>query len=79
MCTRVDALDQAQSSVIKVPGTDRIMYITEVAFIEEAIRDIDIFRLPHRASPTYVSQRFVDRVKAAGLVGLEFKMVWSSI
>jgi hypothetical protein len=74
----VDALDDARSSVMRFPGTNRIMDITQAAFIEPRIRGIDIFRLPHRASSTYVSQRFVDRANAAGLVGLEFNKVWSS-
>ena len=40
-----------------------------------AIRGEDIFRLPHRASATYVSERFVARVNAANLRGLEFNEV----
>lgn len=74
----VDALDEPQSNIMRVPNTNRIMYIKRVAFIEANIRGLDIFRLPHRASPTYVSQRFVDRVESAELVGLEFDRVWSS-
>jgi hypothetical protein len=74
----VDALDEANSSLMKFPGTDRIMRIKKIAFVTSKIEDIDLFRLPHRASATYVSARFVERVKAAGLVGLEFKKVWPS-
>ncbi|MEM9493164.1 MAG: DUF1629 domain-containing protein, partial [Myxococcota bacterium] len=53
----------------------RIMDIERPAFIESAVRGLDIFRLPYRAMPTYVSQGFVDRVASAGLVGLEFDKV----
>jgi hypothetical protein len=74
----VDALDETRSSVMKFPGTNRIMRIKQVAFIASAVRGLDIFRLPHRASSTYVSDRFVDRFNATGLVGLEFIEVWSS-
>jgi hypothetical protein len=74
----VDALDEARSSVMKFPGTNRIMRIKQAAFIEPAVRGLDIFRLPHRASSTYVSERFVERVNAAGLAGLEFNKVWPS-
>ncbi len=63
---------------MRFPGTNRIMDITQAAFIELMVRGLDIFRLPHRASSTYVSERFVDRVHAAGLVGLEFNKMWSS-
>ena len=73
----IDALDEANSSLMKFPGTNRIMRITKLAFIPTAVRGVDIFRLPHRASSTYVSNRFVDRVNAAGLRGLEFTQVWS--
>ncbi len=73
----VDALDEANSSLMKFPGTNRIMRITKVAFVASKIEGLDLFRLPHRASSTYVSERFVERVKAAGLRGLVFNKVWS--
>ena len=74
----IDALDEGRSNIVRFPGTNRIMRIVKIAFVESALRGVDIFRLPHRASSTYVSQRFFDRVRDAGLVGLEFKKVWSS-
>jgi hypothetical protein len=73
----IDALDEGSSSVMKFPGTNRIMRIKKVAFIASAIEGVDLFRLPHRASSTYVSERFVERVKAAGLHGLRFNEVWA--
>lgn len=73
----IDALDEAHSSITKFPGTDRIMQITRVAFRPLSVRGVDIFRLPHRASATYVGARFVERVNAACLRGLEFLPVWS--
>lgn len=73
----VDALDEANSSLMKFPGTNRIMRIKKVAFIASKVVDVDLFRLPHRASSTYVGERFVERVKTAGLSGLVFNRVWS--
>ncbi|MBK8214973.1 MAG: hypothetical protein IPK71_14640 [Myxococcales bacterium] len=73
----VDALDEANSSLMKFPGTDRMMRIKKIAFVTSKVEGIDLFRLPHRASPTYVSERFVERVKVAGLRGLVFDKVWS--
>lgn len=73
----VDALDEANSSLMKFPGTDRIMRIEKIAFVTSKVEGIDLFRLPHRASSTYVSERFVERVKAVGLRGLVFNKVWS--
>jgi hypothetical protein len=74
----VDALDEKRSSIVKFPGTDRIMQIKKVSFVESKIQGLDIFRLPHRASVTYVSEGFVERVKAAGLKGLTFTKVYDS-
>ena len=48
----VDALDEANSSLEKFPGTERIMLIKKVAFVASAIRGVEIFRIPHRATPT---------------------------
>jgi hypothetical protein len=73
----IDALDEPNSSLLKFPGTNRIMRIRKCAFVVRAVEGVDIFRLPHRASSTYVSGRFVERVLEAGLKGLEFKKVWS--
>jgi hypothetical protein len=75
--TVLDALDDDRSIVERFPGSDRIMRIKKVAFRPAIVRDVDIFRLPHRASPTYVSRRFVDAFNNAALVGLDFSLVWS--
>ena len=74
----VDALDESKSDLMRIPDTERIMLIRRPVFIASKIHGLDIFRLPHRGSPTYVSQNFVDRVASARLVGLEFDQVWSS-
>ena len=71
-------MDEARSSLVMFPETNRIMQIKQIAFIEALIQGVDVFRLPHRASATYVSQHFVDRVTSAGLCGLEFNCVWTS-
>jgi hypothetical protein len=75
--TRIlDAIDEERSSILLFAGTDRVMRIRKIAFVPSLVQDIDIFRLPHRSTPTYVSQRFVDRVNSAKLRGLEFTPVW---
>lgn len=77
--TRVlDALDESASSILRFDD-DRIMLIQRHAFREEVIRDVDVFKIDSlRVSPTFVSQAFVDRWNASGLVGLQFNEVWSS-
>ncbi|GAB4543985.1 MAG: hypothetical protein Tsb0020_55510 [Haliangiales bacterium] len=71
----VDALDEERSKLLRIPDTGQIMYIQKPAFFEDKIRGLDIFRLSFRARPTYVSERFVERVHQAGLVGLDFEHV----
>jgi hypothetical protein len=75
--TRIlDAIDEERSSILRFPGTDRVMRIRKIAFVPSLVQDIDIFRLPHLSTPTYVSQRFVDRVNSVKPRGLEFLPVW---
>ncbi len=74
----IDALDRVRSEIISYPGTDRILMLKRPIFSSSEIDGADLFRLPHRASSTYVSENFVRRVGEAGLKGLDFKLVWSS-
>jgi hypothetical protein len=71
----INALDEDSSSVVRFPS-GRIMYIKKHEFIKSKLLDVDMFRLQYRASPIFVSERFVERYKSAGLVGLEFEEVW---
>jgi hypothetical protein len=52
------------------------MLIKAAAFREHVVRDVDFFQL-RQPRVLYVGDRFVDRVHAAGLVGLSFVPVWS--
>jgi hypothetical protein len=74
----VDALDEEASSLLRFSG-GRIMMIKKHVFREDAVVDLDIFKIPNlRASSTFVSQRFVDQWKACNLRGLDFRPVWDS-
>lgn len=73
----IDALHEAASSVRRFSG-GRIMMIQRHVFRADVIGEIDVFKIPNlRVSPTFLSHRFVDRWKASGLKGLEFKQVWA--
>lgn len=75
---RVNALDEQHSSIEKFPN-GRIMFISKVAFVARAIEGLDVFRLSsYKASPTYLSERFIERYTSAGLCGLDFSLAWSS-
>ena len=72
-----DALDEAASSVLRF-NDGRIMQIQQHVFRAAVVHEVDIFKIQSlRVSPTFVSQRFVDRWNRYGLKGLEFKQVWA--
>jgi hypothetical protein len=68
----IDALDDVRSSIMRFPD-GRIMRVSKASFVGERIPDgVNLFRLPHRISSTYVSERFVDAYTNAGLRGFVF-------
>lgn len=71
----LDALDEESSELSKY-SDGRIMSIQRIAFVNDTVEGNDIFRLPHRGSSIFVSQRFVGEVNRANLVGMDFKRVW---
>ena len=73
----LDALDR-ERCVIEEPEGTTIVWIRKYAFIESAIRGVDIFRLPVAPRTLCFSDRFVDRVKKAKLKGTDFIKLWSS-
>ena len=73
----LDALDRERSEIEQIPESTGI-WIRKYVFIESAIRDVDIFRLPYSYRHPYFSDRFVDRVKKAQLKGTDFIKLWSS-
>ena len=74
----IDALDLAKSQVWRFPESGRIYFLETAAFHEHLVRDVDFFKLSI-APPNeiFVGERFVERVQAAGLVGLSFELAWS--
>lgn len=72
----IEALDEQASSVVRF-SSGRIGIVQRYAFRAEAVRDVDVFKIPNlRVSPTYVSHRFVELWRSSGLKGLEFKRLW---
>jgi hypothetical protein len=74
----IDALDEPRSKINYFEGTNRICYIDKPVFIPSAVEGVDIFTLRRKLGRIYFSDRFVARVKAAKLKGLDFTKVWSS-
>jgi hypothetical protein len=74
----LDALDENASSITRFDN-GRIMRVRNYVFREEIVDGIDVFKIPNlRVSPTFVSQRFVDRWNELDLKGLDFAQVWAN-
>ena len=74
----VDALDEAQSELEYFPSSGRLSGVLRYAFKAEAVRDQLLFKIPQQAGGfAFVTDRFVEIVKAAGLTGFGFKQLWS--
>jgi hypothetical protein len=72
-----NVLDMERTEMHHVEGTS-IVYIKKPAFIESAIGDAEIFRVPEEPREVFYTDRFVARVKAAKLKGTDFTPLWSS-
>jgi len=74
--TVADALDESHSKVNRF-SSGRIMTIDEFTFRPEQVRELTIFKIPElRRGFVFVTDTFVDRVRAAGLQGFDFQEVW---
>ena len=74
----VDALVESESKITKFPDSGRIMVVESEMLDETKLEGMNVFRLPYRSSPTYVSDQFVSAVNQHGLVGLDFECVKST-
>jgi hypothetical protein len=73
----VDALDFDKSEISYFDDGVTIIRIKRYAFLTEKLDDLAMFRLAENGlSNIYVSQRFIDAVKRAKLVGLRFREIW---
>ena len=73
----IDALDEAHSQIVRFDGGD-ILAIERYAFDAAKIGAAEVFKLPMRASPVFVNDVFVERVRKAGLRNVSFEPVWTS-
>ena len=74
----IDALDEEASTVTRFKS-GRIMMIQRYVFRADVIGELDTFKIPIRVSPTFLSQRFVDRWEASDLQGLQFTPLWAQL
>ncbi len=66
-----DALDESRS-VIDRFRSGKILNIRKFVFDKNVVQGVDIFRVPYRSAPTFVSEKYVEIVKANNLVGIDF-------
>lgn len=72
----IDALDE-NASVVERFDDGRIWIVDKYMFHRAAIQDAKIFKITSlRPSPLFIGEEFVERWRAAGLEGLDFKQVW---
>lgn len=72
----VDALDETGSELKRFKSSGRVQRVLRHEFRPEFIADLHIFRIPQE-NRVYVTDLFVERVRAAGLTGFEFLPLWS--
>ncbi|RZO86236.1 MAG: hypothetical protein EVA65_04715 [Oceanococcus sp.] len=74
-----DALDEAGSEILRFPSSGRVMKVLQFAFNAGAVSDRTIFKIPQLSrSATFVTEKFVAAVIAAGLSGFQFTEIWAS-
>jgi hypothetical protein len=77
--TNVTDVLNLRDSKLEYFGSGRLMDIREYQFSEELVKDETIFRLPYfEAQEHFVTDRFWTRVVECGLVGLDFRLRWTS-
>ena len=72
----VDALDLNQSVIDYFPGTQQIKRIRKYKFIVDQVEKYDIFVLPIKGSPVFVTETFVDLYNTSKFKGLDFSLVF---
>lgn len=72
----LDALDEQKSKIVRFDNGD-ILTVAKYEFVRSVIAENEIFKLPRRSSPVFVTDGFVEQVRRAGLRGVSFELVWA--
>jgi hypothetical protein len=73
----VDALDENASDVLRSADDPKVvLMILKHVFQQEKLTADWMFKLPQLRGAFYVTDPFVDLIRASGLTGLDFKRVW---
>ena len=69
----IDALDYKNSQIEYFQTAPKqLKNIREYVFLEEKLKDTEIFALPIKGERAFATENFVCKYKAAGLTGIEF-------
>lgn len=74
--TVVDILDESRSEIVRF-SSGRVMAVDRHVLLACVKQLPPIFKIPQsRRNTTYVNEAFVARVKATGLTGFKFNLLW---
>jgi hypothetical protein len=75
----VDALDEETSDIVRFSDGKRILDIKRFEFRASELASVDIFKLPQDLlSSVFVTDKLMNAVTNAGLLGFDFRWLWSS-
>ena len=73
----IDTLDYKKSKIDYFEGSSKqLKRIRKYVFLEEKLKDTDIFTLPIKGEPAFATENFVSKYKAAGLTGIVFHCIY---
>ncbi len=64
----LDALDEQGSKIVRFDDGG-ILTVEKYEFLRKVVAENEIFKLPGRSSPVFVTDDFVERVRQSGLRG----------
>ncbi len=73
--TKIDALNESASEVVRFRSSGRVMKIAKHVFNPEALPAAHVFRIP-QSKAIYVDHAFVRAVQGAKVSGIDFVEVW---
>jgi hypothetical protein len=64
---------------VQIGDEPEVMLISKYEFYADQVKDLTVFRIPskYRSRGPLVTNKFVERVNEAGLVGFGFELLWS--
>lgn len=74
----LDALDYQNSQIDYFSGTQQIKRIRKYSFITSMLNKVELFQLPIKGTPVFVTDIFIDKFKTNGYNGLDFSIVFSN-